>query len=216
MSIKILIADDHQLIRDGLCSLIKESPGMRVVAQAKNGREAVELAKEFKPDVIVMDINMPDLNGMDAARIICKEQSGIKIIAVSVYSARKFVVEMLRSGAVGYLLKDCAFEELENAIRLVSDNQHYLSPQITGIILDECVSGASTDTSTIFSTLTPREREVLQLVAEGLKTDDIATKLFVSSKTVSFHRKNVMEKLNLKGVAELTKYAIKEDLISLD
>lgn len=216
MDVRILIADDHRLMREGLCALIDRSPGMKVIAQAESGRQAVELSREFKPDIVIMDINMPDLNGMDAARLILKEQPDLKIIAVSIHSKRQFVIEMLKSGASGYLPKNCAFEELENAIRVVSNHQHYLSPQITGIVLQDYVFGGSIDTGTVFTTLTLREREVLQLVAEGLKTDDIASRLFVSAKTISFHRNNIMEKLGLKNMAELIRYAIKEGLVSVD
>ena len=214
MKIKILLADDHQLIRDGLSMLIANEKDMEVVATAHNGRDAASLVTLYKPNIVVMDINMPDLNGIDATRIILEENSYVKIIAVSIHSASKFVKEMLRAGVSGYLVKHCAFAELANAIRLVMDGKKYLSPDITGVIVDDYTAGMPLDQKTAFSHLSLREREVLQLVAEGLTSEQIGERLFISVKTVSAHRRKIIEKLDLNSVAELTRYAINEGIIS--
>ncbi len=216
MTIRILLADDHQLIRDGLCSLIANEKDMEVVATAGNGRQAATLADRYDPDIVVMDINMPDLNGIDATRIILEENCHVKIIALSIHATSKFVREMLKAGVSGYLVKHCAFDELASAIRLVIQGKKYLSPEITGVVLDEYTATAGTlpDAQTIFSHLSLRERQILQLVAEGMTSEQIARRLFISVKTVSSHRRKIMEKLNLNNVAELTRYAINEGIVS--
>lgn len=214
MKIKILLADDHKMIRDGLCALIENEKDMEVVASAHNGRDAASLVKLYQPDIVVMDINMPDLNGIDATRMILEENSDVKVIALSIHSTTVYVKEMLKAGASGYLVKHCAFEELANAVRLVMEGKKYLSPEITGVILNDYTSGISNDHETVFSSLSLREREILQLVAEGMKSEQIAKRLCISVKTVSTHRRNIMDKLNINSVAELTRYAINEGIIS--
>lgn len=214
MTIKILLADDHKLIREGLRALTACEKDMKVVADAENGRDAVALAKKYTPDIVVMDIDMPDLNGIDATKLIIKENPAVKVIALSVHSTNRYVKEMLKAGVSGYLVKHCAYEELADAIRIVMKNKPYLSTQILGIVMDNYVANSSKNEKSVFSILSAREREVLQLVAEGLKSDDIASRLFISGKTVSSHRRAIMRKLNLNSVAELTRYAISEGLIS--
>ncbi len=216
MSIKIIIADDHQIVRQGLSTLLAKEPDMEVVAQAENGRKVVQLAKELVPHIIIMDVNMPDLNGIEATRQILHSSPGIKVIALSMHTDRRFVVNMLKAGASGYLLKDCAFEELSNAIRLVMANKTYLSPGVSDIVIKDYVQGLSAPGSSAFSVLTNREREVLQLMAEGRTTSQIAEHLHISVKTVETHRQQVMHKLGIHSVAELTKYAIREGLTSLE
>jgi two-component system response regulator NreC len=216
MSIKIVLADDHKVMRDGLRALIEQQTGMEVVAEAENGRSALKLACELAPDIVVMDINMPDLNGIEATRRIKAEAPGVKVIAFSMHSDRRFVSEMLKAGASGYLLKHCAFEELARAIREVSGNRTYLSPQIAGTVVEEYLEQVSARDLPDAPALTAREREVLQLIAEGVSTKKIADRLYVSVKTVESHRHNIMEKLGLRTTAELTKYAIREGLTSLD
>ncbi|MCD4722558.1 MAG: response regulator transcription factor [Desulfobacula sp.] len=216
MSITILLADDHKLVREGLCSMLEKETDMVVMAQTDNGREAARLADKLNPDIVVLDINMPDLNGIDAAKLIRKNNPDIRIIALSVHSGRRFVTGMLKAGAAGYLVKHCAYEELARAIRLVADNKFYLSPQIHGVMIKDCISNSLENQDIFSSILTPREREVLQLVAEGTKSKDIAARLFVSIKTISTHRQQIMTKLNLNNVAELTLFAIREGLISID
>lgn len=214
MGLNILLVDDHQIVRNGLRALIEQQPDMRVVAEAGDGRTAVRLACELSPDVVVMDIGMPDLNGIEATRQVVSALPGVRVIALSMHSDRRFVAEMLRAGASGYLLKDCAFEELIHALQTVAGDQTYLSPGIASVVVEDYVRHVRTDADA--SDLTPREREALQLLAEGRSTKQIASRLHVSEKTVETHRQNLMEKLNLRSIAELTKYAIRAGLTSLE
>ncbi len=214
MSIKIILADDHKLFRDGLFSLLDKHPGFEVLAQAADGREALELVRELLPNILVIDIAMPGMNGIEATKRIKNEYPNIKIIALSMHSDRQYIEGMLKAGASGYLLKDCAFEELINAIRTVVENHIYLSPKISDIVVSDYIQSSSENV--IFSSLTLREREVLQLLAEGVCTKDIASKLCVSVKTIETHRHNIMSKLNLYSVAQLTKYAIRSGMTSLE
>jgi len=215
MSIKIILADDHQIVRQGLRTLLAAEPDMEVVAEADNGRAVIKLAQELRPNVVIMDITMPDLNGIEATRQILAESPGIKIIALSMHSDSLFVLNMLRAGASGYLLKDCALEELVKAIRTVVSHKTYLSPGISDIVIKDFVSGRAATDSSAFAVLTVREREVLQLMAEGKSTNQIADALCISIKTVEAHRKQMMNKLELHSVAELTKYAIRQGLTTL-
>jgi len=216
MSIKILLADDHRITRQGLRSLLEKEPDMEVVAEAEDGRATVRLARELLPDVVVMDVTMPDLNGMEATRQIRAALPSVKIIALSMHSDNLFVSEMLRSGALGYLLKDCAFEELSRAIHVVVNGKVYLSPAISGVVVDDYLHHLTKAESPSSKVLTDREREVLQLIAEGNSTKQIALKLHISVKTVETHRRQIMSKLNIHTIAELTKYAIRQGLTSLD
>ena len=216
MSIKILLADDHKLLREGLRALIEEQQNMAVIAEAENGRSAVQLAVKLVPDLIVMDISMPDLNGIDATRRIAAEIPGIKVIALSMHADRNFVVEMFKAGAMGYLLKDCAFEELIRAINTVVANKTYLSAKLSDTMIKDYVNQFPGKNPSVFSALTIREREILQLLAEGKGTREIAEGLNVSAKTVETFRRQIMKKLDLHSVAELTKYAIRAGLTSID
>ena len=216
MSTRIILADDHGIMREGLRALLEKQPGIEVIAEAENGRTTVELSRELKPDVVIIDIAMPDLNGIEATRQIVAESPGVKVIALSMHSDRKFVREMLSAGASGYMLKDSAFEELDKAISTVNDNQTYLSPGIADTVVKDYLGKIVTDNSAASIALTNREREVLQLFAEGKTTKQIASLLFVSIKTIETHRKQIMDKLGLNSIAELTKYAIREGLTSLE
>mgnify|MGYP006290321901 CR=1 FL=1 len=213
---RVIIADDHKIMREGLRSLLEEADDIDIVAEAEDGRTAVEAAKEFRPHLVVMDVGMPDLNGIEATRKILDEIPNVKIIALSMHSDRQYVGGMLEAGAAGYLLKDCAFDELQQAVRTVLADQTYLSPDITDVVVKNFVRGMPTKAPSVYAQLTPREREVLQLVAEGLSTREIADRLDVSVKTIETHRRNTMKKLDLGSVAELTKYALKEGLTSLE
>ena len=215
MKTKIVIADDHKIMREGLKALIEKQPDMEVAAEAQDGLAATKLARKLLPQVIIMDIGMPEMNGIDATRQIISENKDIKIIALSMHSDRRFVLEMLKAGASGYLLKDSAFEELVNAVHTVMTGQSYLSPRITDIVVKEYLYNLPKSESTVFTVLTVREREVLQLLAEGKSTKQIAATLNLSVKTVETHRQQIMEKLEIRTVAELTKYAIREGLTSL-
>ncbi len=214
--LKILLVDDHKIMREGLKSLLAKETGMEVIAEAENGRMAVQLVRKLKPDVVVMDINMPDLNGIEATCQIMAESPDTKVIGLSMHSDRRFVSGMLKSGATGYLLKDCAFEELASAIQSVAANQTYLSPRVTGTVVQDYVHHLSAEEKPDAPTLTPREREVLQLIAEGKKTKEIAGLLNVSVKTVETHRRHIMEKLDIRSIAELTKFAIREGMTFLE
>ena len=216
MSIKILLADDHRIMRSGLRSLLDKEPDMEVVAEAENGRMTVQLARKLSPDVVIMDITMPDLNGIEASRQILSEAPDVKVVALSMHSDEQFVVEMLDAGASGYLLKDCALGELCLAIRAVVANQNYLSPGIASIVIKDYRRELSRAEPPSSPVLTPREREVLQLVAEGNSSKKIASLLYISVKTVEAHRHQIMDKLNIHSVAELTKYAIRKGITSLD
>jgi two-component system response regulator NreC len=216
MFIKVLIADDHQIVRQGLRNLLEKEHDLKVVAEAEDGRSTVRLARETQPQLIIMDVAMPDLNGIEATRQIVSELPRVKVIALSMYADRRFVVNMLKAGAAGYLLKDCAFEELNRAIRAVLAHKTYLSPGVSDILVKDYMTGGPAQETSVFSVLTPREREVLQLMSEGKSTNQIADSLHVSVKTIETHRQQVMHKLNMHSVAELTKYAIREGLTSLD
>ena len=212
MAIKILIADDHGILREAIASLLNNEFGMEVIGEAQDGRTAVQLAKELHPDVIIMDIAMPNLNGIEATRQIVREMPNIKVIALSIYADRRSVREMLKAGASGYVPKQCAFKELVTAIQNVVSNQTYLSSRISGIVVEEYIHRLEKNDNSAYSILTPREREVLQLIAEGKSTKAIAKELFVSNKTIEWHRRQLMNKLGAQSVAELVKYAIREGL----
>jgi len=204
-------------MRQGLSALIDSERGMEVVAQASNGQEAMKLAFELRPNVILMDVNMPGLNGIDASTQILARFPEIKILALSMHSNRKFVLGMFEAGASGYMLKDCAFEELIQAIRTLTAGQMYLSPKIAGTLVEDYRSLVSLRASlSAAPSLTVREREVLQSIAEGRSTKEIADSLNLSVKTVETHRRNILEKLNLRNTAELTLYAVREGIISVD
>ena len=230
---KVLLADDHRIVREGLRSLLEAQDDMHVVGEADNGRMALEMAAEHEPDVVVMDVAMPQLNGIEATRRLMNDQPDTKVVALSMHSDRRYVAEALKAGATAYLLKDGAFDELVTAIRAVIADKVYLSPRVAGVVVDDYVrrlpgdrgadgdassrgAGSGYDPANAFQKLTAREREVLQLMAEGYATKEIATRLHVSVKTVETHRRQLMEKLQLYSVAEVTKYAIREGLTSLE
>lgn len=216
MFIKILLADDHEITREGLSALIEKEDGMTVIAQAKNGREAIQKTVQYCPDVVVMDINMPELNGIEAARQILSEMPDVKIITLSMYSEKRYITSMLQAGVAGYLLKNDIFEELVKAIRAVMKNQGYLSQKIAHIVMKDYAANSNNNSDSLLSALTQREKELLQLIAEGRTSNEIADRLCISVKTISCHRSSLKEKLNINSIAELTKIAIREGLVSLD
>jgi two-component system response regulator NreC len=217
MSIRVLIADDHKIMLAGLRSLLEKQTDFEVVGEADNGRKAVQMAQEKTPDVVVMDVSMPDLNGIEATMQIIESLPKTRVIALSMHSDKRFVMGMLRAGASGYLLKDCASQELANAIVQVAGGKKYLSPEITGVVIDDFLLGGSAEeVATAASPLSPREREVLQLIAEGWSTKQIASHLYVSIKTIETHRRQIMKKLDLHAIADLTKYAIREGFTSIE
>ena len=216
MPTTILVADDHAIIRQGLCSLLEKQPDIKVVGEAEDGQKAIELIRKLKPDIAIMDISMPNLNGICATSRIVAEAVGTKVIALSIHSSRRFVTEMLKAGASGYILKECLFDELVNAIRDVLSGKIYLSSRITGVVVDDYVKRLSKPSLSDEPALTEREREVLQLLAEGKGTKQVALQLHVSAKTIESNRRNIMDKLGIHSVAELTKYAIREGLTPLE
>jgi len=217
MGIRIVLADDHGMMREGLKSLIAKQMGMEVVGEAEDGYGIVRLVHDLKPDVVVMDIGMPNLNGIEATRQIVNENESIKVLALSQYSDPRMVSEMFRAGAKGFVLKDSAFDELSRAVNAVYTDRTYVSPDVAGDLINRHIRhAASGEKTSAFSQLTDREREVLQLIAEGKTTKDIATKLYRSVKTIETHRRNIMHKLDLHSLPELTKYAVRQGLTGLD
>lgn len=211
MSIKIILADDHVILREGLSRALQSESDFEIVGQVGDGHSAIRLIRELSPDIVIMDIGMPELNGIETTRIINKELSGVKVIGLSMHSNDKYVREMFRAGASGYLLKNCAFEELIEAIRTVAGGKTYVSPSIGSMIIQEYISKNDQEKSA-YSLLSQREREVLQLFAEGKTTKQTAARLHISPKTVEAHRLNLMNKLGIDNIAQLTKYAIQEGL----
>jgi DNA-binding NarL/FixJ family response regulator len=215
MSVKILIVDDHKLFREGLRALLEEEKNMQVVGEASEGRATLALCRQLKPDIVVMDVTMPDLNGIEATRQITAACPHVRVIGLSMHTEQRFVAEMLSAGAVGYLPKNADSDELLRAIRTVAKDQTYLSPVIAGEVIREFIRQRPAAASSALSPLTDREREVLQLLAEGKSMKEIAAVLNLSVKTVHTHRQKIMDKSNLRSVAELTKLAVQEGLTTL-
>jgi DNA-binding NarL/FixJ family response regulator len=215
MSIKIIIADDHKLVSTSLIPLLNSQPGMQVVAEVGSGKKAVDLAATLKPDVFIMDIGMAELNGIEATRQIVAKHPRIKIIILTMHADRRYITEALKAGASGYLTKGCSFEELVTAIRAVSENKKYLSPEISEVIIQKSLDDFQDSGATVSPVLTKREREVLQLLAEGKTIKEIAFKCNVSIKTIYTHREKVMQKLKIDNGAGVIKYSIQSGLISI-
>jgi DNA-binding NarL/FixJ family response regulator len=213
MAPRILIADDHQLLRAGLRSLLEEQ-GFEVIGESENGRGAVNLVRKLKPDVLIIDINMPILNGIEATRLLRKQAPDVKVLVLSMLSDSRSIFQALAAGASGYLLKDAAFDEMILALKAVVRGQTFLSPAIAHVVVQNALASAPASVWKCCS-ISGREREVLQLVAEGRPTREIAAVLFISVKTVETHRKQIMDKLNVRSIAELTKYAVREGVTSL-
>ena len=216
MSVKIILADDHKIFCEGLRFMLDEQPGFEVIATAPDGNTAAQLTRELLPDIVIADIGMPNLNGIEATRRIKAENPAVKIIALSMHSDKRFVAEMFKAGASGYLLKDCDFEELISAINAVMEDNTYISPAVAKTVIKDYVIGLQEDNTSVFDILTAREREVLQILAEGNTTHQIASTLFVSEKTVEAHRRQIMKKLGINNVAGLIKYAIREGLTTVE
>lgn len=215
MRTTILLVDDHPVFREGLRALIDTSATSVVVAEAGNGLEAIRLAGELKPDLVIMDLTMPIMNGIDATREITKNHPEIKILVLSMESDRFFVVEALKAGAMGYLLKDTAFAELAEAIATIVIGETYLPRKISTLVVKEFLQCIPEDMAPVYQNLTPRERDILQLIADGKCVKEIACLLCISNKTVENQRHAIMQKLQLFSVAELTKFAVRHGLSSL-
>ena len=216
MAIRIILADDHSILREGLKSLISKETDISVVAEAENGVVVLEQVRNLNPDVVVMDVAMPELNGIEATRQIAVEFPEIRVIALSMHSDRRFVIEMLRAGASAFVLKHAAFEELIQAIQMVVAGNSFLSSSIVDVVVRDYVKKLGGTDSPAYNQLTNRERQVLQMLAEGHSTKEIAFTLNVSAKTVETHRLNIRDKLGIDSLAELTKFAIREGLTTLD
>ena len=216
-TIKIVLADDHRIVREGLSALLRQQPDFELVGEAEDGLAAVKLARTLQPDVVVTDISMPGLNGVEAVRRIHLEEPLVKVLCLSVHDETAMVLSVIDAGAAGYVLKDASFEELVRAIRQVMTHRIYLSPALVGIFVEKYRTRESLEPLAVAaSPLTAREREVVQLFSEGYSSNEIAARLNVSAKTVASHREHILAKLRIRSIAELTRYAIREGLTSLD
>lgn len=215
--IKLLVADDHKIFRQGIKKLLEDEADLQVVGEASDGREAVKKATELKPDVILMDIAMANLNGLEATRHIKKQLPSAKVIMVTMHKNEEYVLQSFQAGASGFILKEGAVEELVSAIRSIHSDKSFLSPSISKTLIDAYMRKMETGkTETPFDLLTDREREVLQLIAEGYTNREVAKSLFISVKTVEAHRAHIMQKLNIHDIAKLVKYAIQKGLVDLN
>jgi len=215
MSIKILIADDHQLFREGLVNLLADSSGIEVIAEAQDGKETLLLAKKLKPDIVIMDIGMPIMNGLQATTALQKDHPEIKVIALSMHSDRDYIKSMLEAGASGYLFKNCSYHQLIEAIKSVYSGKKYLSDDITEVVINDYLHHES-DVTPSHAVLSERESEILKLYAEGKSSREIADLLFVSVKTIGTHKQNILNKLGLKTIPDMVKYALKSGIIPLE
>jgi DNA-binding NarL/FixJ family response regulator len=213
MTIRILIADDHGVVAEGLKHLVEAQTDMEVVSLAVDGREAVRQARDLHPDVVLMDLSMPELNGADATRAILERDPRCRVIVLSMYSEREYVRRALKAGAAGYVVKRSAAKEVVDAIRAVHAGQRYLSPRVADVVLDDYAGEGADD---LLSKLSQREREVLQLLAEGHTGAQIAERLSLSQKTVETYRARLVEKLGIRDVAGLVRFAIQRGIVSLD
>lgn len=214
MSIKIILVDDHRILREGLKSILESETDIEIIGEANDGTSALRLINKLKPDVVIMDISMPDMNGVDATRQIRCLYPDIKVIALSMHADKSYVVQMLNAGASGYLLKDCASEELSSAIRYAFKGETYISHGVTASVLKKLVDPIIRIDEP-FSSLTKKELVVLKYITEGLNVKEIAEELFISVKTVETHRQHIMEKLNIHNLAELIKFALRNGLTNL-
>lgn len=216
MGVKVLLVDDHAIVRQGLKSLIAKQPEFEVVGEAEDGLSAIEMYEEISPDIVIMDISMPNLNGIEATRRIRSINAKAKVITLSVHNTRRFVTEAIRAGSSGYISKECLFKELIEAINSVCAGRNYISPSIASVLISDYIEQSSLDIESGLSRLNSRERQVLQMLAEGKNTKEIGKIFDLSGKTIDSIRRHIMDKLDLHSLAELTKYAVNEGLTSLE
>lgn len=216
MSIRVLLVDDHRLMREGLRKILEHTAGIEVVGEAEDGRSALAAMAQFHPDVVVMDVGMAGMNGIDATQRLREDHPEAKVVALSTHADKRYVRNMIRAGAAAYVLKESASEDLLRAVRAAAHGEHYLSPQITGCLLETWTTPAASESSTAYELLGPREREVLKLLSEGRTSKEIALQLDLAIKTVETHRRNITQKVGLHSIAELTKYAVREGLTTLE
>ena len=216
--IRVLLADDHAILRTGLIHLLGEQDGIEVVGEAENGREAVQKTQELRPDIVLMDISMPVMNGLDATREIRKRGGEVKVLVLTVHDNEEYISQAFQAGAVGYVLKKAADSDLVNAIEVVAGGDYVLHPSVTRIMVENYVEkmGQAREDAQSHSSLTEREREILKLVAEGYTNREIAQSLYISVKTVDTHKANIMEKLKLHKRNELVRYAIEKGIMQVD
>jgi len=213
--VRIVIAEDHTILREGLKSLLSSNPDFEIIGEAEDGREAIRCVEKFKPDLILMDLSMPRINGLDAIKEIKKRFSETKILVLTVHKTEEYILATLKSGADGYILKDSTHAELVLAVKNVLSGKHYISPGISEKVIEGYLEGKKTlKTKSSWETLTQREREILKLIAEGYKNKEIGNYLCISPKTVEKHRANLMEKLDLHNVQALTAFAIEKGLVT--
>jgi DNA-binding NarL/FixJ family response regulator len=213
--VRIVIAEDHTILREGLRSLLSSSPNFEIIGEAGDGREAIRQVKKFKPELILTDLSMPRMNGMEAIKEIKRESPATKILVLTVHRAEEYILATFRAGADGYLLKDSTHSELLMAVKKVLSGAHYISPEISEKVIEGYIEGKkSLKSRTSWETLTQREREILKLIAEGYRNKEIAEDLCISVKTVEKHRANLMEKLDLHSIQALTTFAIEKGLVS--
>lgn len=216
MEIKVMLVDDHVVVREALKGMLDRQADIKVVGEASDGRTGVKVARTCSPNVVLMDVSMPGLNGIEATRQIIDENPGVRVLALSMHSNKSFVAEMLRAGAAGFLVKNCTSSEMVGAIRTVSTGNTYLSPTVAALVVEGFLRPQTDYASSAFALLSPREREVLQLLAEGKSTKEVARQLNVSVSTVETHRRQLKNKLGIDSFADLIKFAIREGLTSLE
>ena len=213
--VRIVIAEDHTILREGLRSLLSSNPIFEIVGEAEDGREAIRCVEKFKPDLILTDLSMPRMNGMEAIKEIKKESPATKVLVLTVHRAEEYILATFRAGADGYILKDSTYSELVMAVKKLLSGKHYISPEISEKVIEGYLEGKKILKSrTSWETLTQREREILKLIAEGYKNKKIAEDLCISVKTVEKHRANLMEKLDLHNIQALTTFAIERGIVS--
>lgn len=216
-TIRLLLADDHAVVRSGLRLLLEAQPDLAIIGEAENGEEAIRRTAELRPDVVLMDIEMPGMNGIEAARRIKAQSPGTSVLALTMYEDDQYFFEMLRAGASGYVPKRAAPDELASAIRAVSRGEVFIHPSLAGRLVQDYLQRRDVDVQEpVAGDLTPREQEVLTLIAQGLSNNEIADQLVISAKTVDRHRENIMRKLNLHNRVDLVKYALRKGLIDLE